>query len=151
MEYIKGNLIELFKANRFDGIAHGCNCFHTMAAGIAGQLAREFEEVLVADKLQTKYGDIKKLGTYSTAHTVYGMVFNMYTQFKPGRESAVRLYRSVKDAFYQLNREYGGYGEFVLGIPKIGSGIAGGSWPTIERAINDTCTNIRVVVIDYEP
>ena len=32
---IKGDLIELAKQGKFDVIAHGCNCFCTMGAGIA--------------------------------------------------------------------------------------------------------------------
>lgn len=39
---INGNLIELAKQGMFDVIAHGCNCFCTMGAGIAPQMARAF-------------------------------------------------------------------------------------------------------------
>ena len=36
MKIIKGNLISLALAGEFEVIIHGCNCFCTMGAGIAG-------------------------------------------------------------------------------------------------------------------
>jgi O-acetyl-ADP-ribose deacetylase (regulator of RNase III) len=40
---IPGNLITLALEGTFDVIAHGCNCFCTMGAGIAPQMARTFK------------------------------------------------------------------------------------------------------------
>jgi O-acetyl-ADP-ribose deacetylase (regulator of RNase III) len=40
---IDGNLIKLAKMGKFDVIGHGCNCFCTMGAGIAPQMAEAFE------------------------------------------------------------------------------------------------------------
>lgn len=39
---VEGNLIALAKRGEFDVIAHGCNCFCQMGAGIAPQMAKEF-------------------------------------------------------------------------------------------------------------
>jgi O-acetyl-ADP-ribose deacetylase (regulator of RNase III) len=39
---IQGDLIRLAKQGTFDVITHGCNCFCTMGAGIAPQMANEF-------------------------------------------------------------------------------------------------------------
>ena len=33
MNYIKGDLIKLFKDKHFDVLIHGCNCFCTMGKG----------------------------------------------------------------------------------------------------------------------
>lgn len=38
VNYIKGDIVALFLEGNI--IAHGCNCFHTMGSGVAGQLAR---------------------------------------------------------------------------------------------------------------
>jgi O-acetyl-ADP-ribose deacetylase (regulator of RNase III) len=40
---VNGDLIELAKRGKFDVIGHGCNCFCTMGAGIAPQMAEAFE------------------------------------------------------------------------------------------------------------
>jgi len=81
---IKGDLIELTKLGEFDVIAHGCNCFCTMGAGIAPQMAEnfgcdEFEMELLyethfdedgeAYKAKTQnHGNINKLGQIDYEH-----------------------------------------------------------------------------------
>jgi O-acetyl-ADP-ribose deacetylase (regulator of RNase III) len=87
---VTGNLITLAKQGEFDVIAHGCNCFCTMGAGIAPHMAREFganqfnleiteypeyddhgNEYVVKTKNR---GDINKLGNIDYQH--------MYLWFK---------------------------------------------------------------------
>lgn len=75
---VHGDLIKLAKQGEFDVIAHGCNCFCTMGAGIAPQMAEAFgcdkfpkEMIYETDEIdglefqsETKNkGDINKLGT----------------------------------------------------------------------------------------
>ena len=48
-------------------VLHGCNCFHTMGAGIALYLRRMIPEVAEVDA-GTVYGDKNKLGTCSVAN-----------------------------------------------------------------------------------
>ena len=42
---VKGDLISIFKSGA-GHLIHGCNCFHTMGAGIARQIVREFPQAL---------------------------------------------------------------------------------------------------------
>jgi O-acetyl-ADP-ribose deacetylase (regulator of RNase III) len=81
---IQGDLIRLAKQGTFDVITHGCNCFCTMGAGIAPQMADafgcdEFEMELTQyieyddegyeHLVKTKNrGDINKLGTIDYQH-----------------------------------------------------------------------------------
>ena len=87
MKTIVGDLLKLADEEQFDIIVHGCNCFHTMGAGIAGQINDKYPEAFEADKDDTKYGDVTKLGTYSYAYIgslISGhlvQVVNMYTQY----------------------------------------------------------------------
>ena len=74
MEYteIEGDLIEMAKLGRFDVITHGCNCFCTMGAGIAPQMAKAFScDVFSMEKdhdfksnsyIKVRVGDVNKLG-----------------------------------------------------------------------------------------
>lgn len=81
---VEGDLILLARAGKFDVIAHGCNCFCTMGAGIAPQMAEAFgcdefdleltsytdydeegEEYTVETKNR---GDINKLGNIEYQH-----------------------------------------------------------------------------------
>ena len=81
---VTGNLITLAKKGEFDVIAHGCNCFCTMGAGIAPHMAREFgcddfelERTESSDWDDQGYehitktknrGDINKLGNIDYEH-----------------------------------------------------------------------------------
>lgn len=64
--YIKGNIVELFMKHECD-IAHGCNCFTTMGAGVAGQLAKAYPPILDIDIDEDRYYDnnLAKLGTHT--------------------------------------------------------------------------------------
>jgi len=63
MIVLKGDLIQIALAGRFDVIIHGCNCFCTMGAGIAKLIRDNFPEAYQAD-LETVVGNKEKLGTY---------------------------------------------------------------------------------------
>jgi O-acetyl-ADP-ribose deacetylase (regulator of RNase III) len=151
---VSGNLLKMFVEDEFDIIVHGCNCFHTMGAGIAGNISRMFPEALEAD-MKTKYGDMRKLGTYSFAPTEFGMIVNGYTQFQPGREAKTRLYSSIGTVFAKLNNDAAGSLfprnlEFKVGIPKIGAGIAGGDWSVIEGIIDGLSDRLSITLVDYD-
>ena len=47
IKYIDGDLVK--EAELFDVIAHCCNCFCTMGAGIAPQIKNKFPDAYVAD------------------------------------------------------------------------------------------------------
>ena len=49
MKTLKGNLLNSFEKD-FNVILHGCNCFSTMGAGIAKQIAEKYPEAYRADK-----------------------------------------------------------------------------------------------------
>ena len=144
---LKGNLLTMFKRGSFDAIVHGSNCFHVMGAGIAGQIATEFPEALEADKL-SRLGDIDKLGSYTVANTKFGYIMNGYTQYHPGREDKSRLYASIDKLFKTLGKDAFPSG-YVVGIPMIGSGIAGGNWNEIREIIKPYTEDISIVVVEY--
>ena len=136
MRTISGDLIALAKQGRFDVIAHGCNCFHTMGGGLAAQISRHFPEASGAD-LATPYGDRAKLGTCSVAvvATPSGAltVVNAYTQFQPSMGGSVDVdYDAVRHAMAWLKAQYSGR---RIGLPQIGAGLAGGDWARIEAII----------------
>ena len=81
---IEGDLIKLTKQGTFDVITHGCNCFCTMGAGIAPQMAEAFDcdsftmemlSYMECDEDGNEYevetdnkGNINKLGTIDYQH-----------------------------------------------------------------------------------
>lgn len=136
---IYGNLFEGFEDKKYTAIAHGCNCFHSMGAGIAGYISKVYPESLEADK-QTKFASVDKLGTFSIAETEFGQILNMYTQYHPGRDLRIE---SLVDCFKLLNEQYKGK---VVAIPKIGCGIAGGNWDEVKQLINSVTPDVEIDV-----
>lgn len=48
---VKGKIFERIERGNFSYLLHGCNCFHTMGAGIARDTKERNPEALQADKL----------------------------------------------------------------------------------------------------
>lgn len=151
VKYIKGDIVALFAEGK--NIAHGCNCFHTMGAGVAGQLAKAYPKILEADKLQTEFGDESKLGSYSVyekyfrTHKAY--CFNLYTQFQPGPNFE---YSALMNCMLKLNE----FGENKLikptiYMPRIGAGIGKGNWDIIEGILDTYSSKLEIVIVDWEP
>lgn len=139
MKIIKGDLIQLALAHKFDVIVHGCNCFHTMGAGIAKQLKQTFPDVYLVDKKHTRYADESKLGTFSSAsflsednHVL--TILNAYTQFNYSGSGVKVNYSAISSIFSGIKELYSGK---KIAYPKIGAGLAGGDWSIISSIIDE--------------
>jgi O-acetyl-ADP-ribose deacetylase (regulator of RNase III) len=148
VNYIKGDIVKLYSEGKV--IAHGCNCFHTMGAGVAGQLASKFPVILSTDKAATDYADNKKLGTFSLALALNGgACFNLYTQYEPGPNLD---YGALVNCMIELNLQAETLlFKPVIYIPRIGCGIAGGDWDKVSKLIDMFTPDIDLIVVDYEP
>jgi O-acetyl-ADP-ribose deacetylase (regulator of RNase III) len=146
MEVIHGDLLKHFETGKFDVMVHGCNCFHTMGAGIARQIKTNYPDAFKAD-LATVKGDKSKLGTYSACKIDLAnrFILNAYTQYLYGRGLQVD-YDAVKRVFEAIDRDFQ---DKVIGIPQIGAGLAGGDWAKIRDIIESATTNNRIVLVMY--
>lgn len=154
LRIIQGNLIDLALEGEFSHIAHGCNCFKTMGAGIAFHIAEAFPEAFHADKEYRKIGDASKLGTYSKAlivrkspkgKKVSFTVVNIYTQFLPGRRfEAINL---IKGLVMLKNREKPKISH--LGVPLIGGGIGGGDRNEIIGVLEGFTKFFPITLVEY--
>lgn len=136
MKTVTGDLLELARNGAFDVIVHGCNCFHTMGAGIARPVSALFPEALQADKA-TPYGERAKLGTISAALIKRGdisfHVVNAYTQFEYRGPGPKVDYSAVQSCFEAIAARFP---DARIGYPMIGAGLAGGDWRTISSSID---------------
>lgn len=148
-QYIKGDIIEIFRKG--NDIAHGCNCFCVMGAGVAGQLRSEFPQVREADDFEDTYfeNDRDKLGKFSIADHLnnVNVCYNIYSQYNPGPSID---YGALLNCFMNLNKARKDI-KRSLYIPRIGAGIAGGDWKIIEKLINLATPDISIIVVDYCP
>lgn len=135
MNKVKGDLVAMGKANEFDIIVQGCNCFNVMGSGIAKQIRAECPDAWLADQ-ETLAGDRNKLGRYTVGMDGRLVILNCYTQFStasyPGED--VFEYAAFKDVLHRISSRFG---KWRIGLPYIGMGLAGGDperiMPMIER------------------
>lgn len=156
---IDGDLIALAKKGEFDAIAHGCNCFCTMGAGIAPQMAKAFkadERALEGPKFK---GSMNKLGMidYGFVETEKQdkkmAVINAYTQYgfganHPGGDSNPLDYAALRLCLKKINHRFKGK---LIGLPKIGCGLAGGDWDKVSQMIQEELIDCQVTVVNYVP
>lgn len=148
IRYIDGDLVR--DANQFEVIAHCCNCFNTMGAGIAPQIKNKFPEAYAAD-CATVAGDINKLGTISYTEETTPIVVNLYGQFDyTGRRSGQMDldYGALRKALAAMKEKFSGK---MFGMPMIGAGLAGGDWNVIERIIEEEMRGELVTIVRYVP
>lgn len=152
---VHGDLIKLTLEGEFDAIAHGCNCFCVMGAGIAPQMARAFG----ADKFPLEHpryrGSINKLGMidvgeYHLPTTKRVSIINAYTQYdtKPTYLGQALDYEALTLCFRKINKRFRGK---KLGLPQIGCGLAGGSWSIVKKLIHAELIDVDVTVVIFNP
>lgn len=159
---INGNLISLALAGEFDVIAHGCNCFCTMGAGIAVAMKEHFE----CDKfpmeqpgLCTFQGDINKLGQIDWQVSSHNNLFrskalfvvNAYTQYYYGTNHTDGASKPFDyEAFTLCMRKINHvFRNKHIGLPQIGAGLAGGDWEIIKQIIKQEFKDCDVTVVIY--
>lgn len=165
IRYREGDLIKLAKEGHFDVITHGCNCFCTMGAGIAPQMAKAFGCDNFPLEYQKYRGDINKLGcidydtillpktTKSLVHITQDLyVVNSYTQYRYGRnhadgDSIPVDYDAIRLCMRKINHIFKGK---TIGLPMIGAGLAGGDWNRIEKIIDEELNEMDVWVVKYK-
>ena len=167
MEYneVEGNLITLAQEGNFDVIAHGCNCFCTMGAGLAPQMAEAFGCRNFHYEGRRYKGWYNKLGIIDFQWTALDnsswdfdqtadcplAVVNCYTQYDMGPdENGVPPlnYTALALCFDKMNQIFKGK---HIGLPQIGCHLAGGSWPAVKALIQKKFKDCDVTVVIYKP
>lgn len=147
---VRGNAIDIAIQNEAH-FGHGCNCFNRIKSGMAKEVRDRLYPLVEADD-RTIRGDRNKLGTYSYHKFPWGIGFNFYTQYTYSRENVVVEYDAVRRAIGSAIQRIQIHDNRPLVIPKIGSGLAGGDWPTIEEILQSvTPHDFKLVVVEYDP
>ena len=156
---VEGNLITLAKEGMFDVIAHGCNCFSTMGAGIAPQMAKAFGCDNYPLENNEYRGDINKLGQidylsinlHRYEHSPIGIltIVNAYTQYYFGQKNGPPFdYDAFTLCMRKMNHVFKGK---HIGLPKIGADLAGGNWNKILNIIHQELVDCKVTIVIYKP
>jgi len=139
-----GNLLDYAETGKLNVIVHGCNCFHTMGAGIAKEIKKRFPNAYEADTNHTQKGDKSKLGFYTwsiyeTINAKEFFIINAYTQYNYGKGKHID-YAAIKNVFKLIACNFP---TSIIGYPKIGAGLAGGDWSIIEKIINEELKGLQ--------
>lgn len=156
---IKGDLIKAFKSGQVNVIAHQCNCYCTMGAGLAKSIKQKYPEAYEADLYTEDIDPQVKLGSYS--YTVikteslldeHGMIFNLYGQLGYGTKSQQTDYNALRNSlrsmckFLQLKAE-----PVRVGLPcNLGCGLAGGDWSIVSQIIKEELCDQGMYVLIYQ-
>lgn len=141
IQFIKDNLLN---DDSLTIIAHGCNCFNTMGAGVAKSIKQKYPIAYEIDN-KTIRGDINKLGTISWAIINNKLkIANCYTQYYYGRNKINIDYNAVISCFININNN--STKDDIIGMPKIGCGLAGGNWNTVLYYINNILYNRNIKI-----
>ncbi len=144
--YKKGNIF-LSEATL---IAHGVNCSGGFGSGVAKEIAERYPEVRRAymDKYQHEgwaLGETQGI----TVNSGWRIIVNCATQFRygPSDQGPYVDYDAVRLVMQSLSRTWPNN---VVSMPKIGAGLAGGSWEIIEQIINEEFKDkeVHVYVLD---
>lgn len=158
---IEGDLIVLALEGKFDTIAQGNNCFCVQGAGLAPQFVKAFDTnnpAIYPSEDTKKAGDIRKLGNIEWGNVVLKNgkmldVVNCYTQYKYGinhidGDAKPFDYDAFTLCMRKMNFVFSGK---HIGLPKIGSHLAGGDWELIKKIIIKEFTNCKVTIVIYKP
>lgn len=143
-EKLNSNLIEMAKAGQFEIIAHGCNCFNCMGAGIAKSIRENFPEAFQVDQ-KTHHGSYNKLGTLSIAKSENGVyIANLYTQFTPGKSADIS---AIDICLNKLQYIASTWGLQEIGLPLIGCGIGGLNWKDVRPLVKKYLGKFNTTVV----
>jgi len=124
IEMTEKSIEELVNNNQVNAIVHGCNCFHKMIGPVSDRLRQlTNNNILVVDIDGSVYGDINKLGSWTTGcyefagHAVD--IYNLYCSYTyPAAGCEAIHWNSVNDALVEiLSKVESGH---VIGIEHIG-------------------------------
>lgn len=137
MKVIQGDIIALALSGQLDVLVHGCNCFCSMGAGLAAQIAQNFPEAREVDQ-ETTSGDRTKLGNFSSVQIFRGEnsfeIVNAYTQYHYSGTGTLLDYEALRNIFKKIKLQFSGK---RIAYPKIGAGLARGDWTIISQIIDE--------------
>lgn len=158
IKYKVGDLVEALKFGEVSSIGHQANCFCTMNSGVAKAIRRAFPQAYEADLHWGDKGDKGKLGDCSAAEyerqdESVGIIYNLYGQYNYGYDAkGYTNYEALRGALLNMRIDletavsHSGEDWKKVGFPKIGAGLGGGDWDTIEDIIDQVFKDYDVTI-----
>lgn len=128
LEHVTGDLFDL----GLPAFAHGCNCSGSMAGGIAASF-RALDERMYREYARRCRDGTFQLGDVLPWELEDGrVVYNLATQQRPGRDARLG---AIATSLAAMLLDAEGRGLDRVGVPRIGAGIGGLDWPSVEDVL----------------
>jgi O-acetyl-ADP-ribose deacetylase (regulator of RNase III) len=130
-------------------IAHGCNCYGVMGAGISGQFRGRYPDMYEVYRHKCARDEFRP-GDVLAWHTEAGMVYNLATQFEPGANAKPWMITAAVGAMIAQCSAVHGYPKIAL--PEIGCGIGGLKTDDLRDALSPyEDAPVDLVVVTLKP
>ena len=156
IQYKVGDVIKALQDSEIDVLAHGVNCQNSFGRGVAGQIAKEYPIAKVSYhnfflertyRVDPEYDGIEFLDKIDEVHVAGDkVILNCFTQQYCGYGGKKYVSYDAIEACFKKALEYCKDENLKIGIPKIGAGLAGGSWNIIETIINEVFGEYPITV-----
>lgn len=147
IKYVEGDLFEAAE----DIIAHGCNCRNGYGSGVAYTMSQRYPKAksLYHEKYDEEGWELGEVQFVLQNDGKY--IANCATQdaFMPRGYRHVN-YDSVEECMEKVKRFAKEKG-LSIAIPKIGAGLAGGDWHTIEAILEHVFSDYDVTIYYQKP
>lgn len=146
IEYIKGDLLK----TEHNIILHGCNAQGVMGSGVAKAVRDKYPGAFsiykrICDSETDKSKLLGRVVWYLTGDKKY--IGNCITQEYYGRDNKQYVdYDAIRACLNKVNILF--KHKTTIAMPRIGAGLGGGNWATIEQIINDTLERHTVKVYE---
>jgi len=146
IEYKQGNLLDVTQGV----IIHGCNSKGVFGSGVALAVRNKYPQAYRSYQYQYNKQRLK-LGYIDWCRIAHRLwIANAVTQQNYGREKKQYVdYNAITTVFTEAI-EVANTNGFNLNFPKIGAGLGGGDWNTVEQLINDCDPEDKVKKICWE-
>lgn len=124
-------------------LAHGCNNKGVMGSGIAKQIRENYTKAYDYYRWTHQRSGLK-LGEVYAIDCGGKVIFNCITQNGFGRDGEKYVcYDAIKQCIIEISNSV--EDEYPVAMPRIGAGLGGGDWSTIEKIIEENSTFQPVV------
>jgi O-acetyl-ADP-ribose deacetylase (regulator of RNase III) len=145
VKIVKG---DLFQAD-VDIIAHGTNCKNGFGSGVAGQMAKVHPRA--KQEYHAKFfSEGWKLGDVQFVFSGNKTIANCATQneYFP-RDKVHADYYSIRVCMEKV-KLFAQTGDWSIGMPKIGCGLAGGDWSIVKGILDEVFTDYDITVFSLD-
>jgi O-acetyl-ADP-ribose deacetylase (regulator of RNase III) len=144
IEHVTGDVFAHAATLPVPAVAHGVNCEGVMGKGVA-KTVREYWPELYQTYRQACQSGLVAPGSFLAYRTPRGgWVYNLATQDKPGPHARIEW---IIEAVEAMSRHAVSVGVSKIAIVRIGAGIGGLDWASVEAALRAATGAVTLVVV----